>query len=94
MLALLLFPMAEKAIHEIAHLDDEHCGVKETHFCPVEHNCSVCDYIFSSSSAINPKEQEQFSQFAQIIDAKKIGIISNTITSQKYTLPLRGPPVA
>ena len=94
MLALILFPMAEKAMHELGHLDDVHCGIEETHFCSTEHSCSICDYIFSLSAAISPDEQGQASPFSQMIDNKIFSIISNTITSQKYTLPLRGPPVA
>lgn len=95
MLALLLFPMAEKVLHELGHLDDEHCEIQSTHFCKQEHNCSVCDYVFSSSSsAISPNEQEQLIAFSQDISSNIIGIISNTTTSLKNTLPLRGPPIA
>ena len=94
MLALLLFPMVEKVMHELGHLDDEHCEIQATHFCKQEHNCSICDYIFSSSSAISPDEQEQIIAFSQDINSNIIGITSNTTNSLKYTLPLRGPPLA
>lgn len=82
-------------MHELEHLNDSHCAVKETHFCEKEHNCSICDYIFSySAAAITPNEQEQLSPFFQLIDTKVFNFVSNTTLSQKYTLSLRGPPIA
>ena len=92
MLALLLFPMVEKVVHELGHLNDEHCGVKDLHFCQAEHSCSICDYTFSSPST-PPKDQKQFDLILISTDSSGFGFISNTTTSPKYTFSLRGPPV-
>ena len=92
MLALLLFPMVDKAVHDLSHLNDKHCGIKDTHFCEVEHSCKICDYHFSSSST-PPKNQSQVNIFLQISDCGLITFVSNTTTSPKYTFSLRGPPV-
>jgi len=92
MLALLIFPMAEKAMHEIEHLDDKHCGITDTHFCELEHSCSICDYTFSSPST-PPKDQDQLDIILISTHYSVLGFTSNTTTSPKYTFSLRGPPV-
>lgn len=91
-LALLLFPMVEKAVHDLSHLNDKHCGIKETHFCEVEHSCKICDYHFASPSTL-PKDQSQVKIFLQTFDYAIPIFASNTTTSPKYTFSLRGPPV-
>jgi hypothetical protein len=50
-LFLLLFPLAEVGIHDFQHRDDKHCSSTQKHFHKQEHNCSLCDYTFSSSGA-------------------------------------------
>lgn len=92
MLALLLFPMVEKAMHEIEHLDGKHCGIKDTHFCEVEHSCTICDYTFSSPST-SPKEPNQLDIILVLTEYSVVEFTSNTTISQKYTFSLRGPPV-
>lgn len=92
MMALLILPMVEKAIHEIEHLDDKRCGIKETHFCEVEHSCNICDYTFSSPSTI-PKYPNQLDIILISTDYSVFGYTSNSTKSQKYTFSLRGPPV-
>ena len=92
MLALLLFPIADKSVHEYAHLNEDHCEIKSLHFCEAEHQCTVCDYVFSSSST-PPKTQDQLTIFAnKSIDFESI-LVFNTIISPKFSLSLRGPPV-
>ena len=91
MLSLLLFPMAEKVMHEFGHLNEEHCGIKETHFCPLEHNCDVCDYVFSTCST--PPRSHQITLAPHEAPFALIAFTSNTATSPKYTFTLRGPPV-
>jgi hypothetical protein len=93
MLALLLFPMVEKAMHEFGHLDEEHCGVKETHFCHVEHNCSICNYHFSSSLT-PPRNTISIEIVVTPTNSSIIEFVSNTTASPKYTFSLRGPPIA
>ncbi len=92
MLALLLFPIAEKVVHELGHLNDKHCEIKATHFCEQEHHCSICDYIFSSSVAILPNENPQIIAFPQNNFNVFFEVFLSPKTSLKYTLPLRGPP--
>jgi hypothetical protein len=92
MLALLLFPIVEKASHDFKHLNDDHCAVKGTHYCPTEHTCSICDYVFSSSDTPT-KTQGQLIAFATAADNLASVIVFNTITSPKFTFSLRGPPV-
>jgi hypothetical protein len=92
MMALLLFPMVEKAVHEYGHSDDEHCGVKDTHFCEVEHHCSICDYTFSSPTG--SPECVYDLEDALLSENVSLPVFeSNTTTSPKYTFSLRGPPV-
>jgi hypothetical protein len=92
MLALLLFPMVEKAMHEIEHLDDKHCGIKDTHFCEVEHSCTICDYYFASPLPLQ-QDEAQVKVCLQFVDCGLTVFISNTTISPKYTFSLRGPPI-
>jgi len=91
MFALLLFPMAEKTLHDFEHFNDKHCGIKEVHYCKTEHLCPICDYVFSSSTA-PPKTQEQISVFSSEIDPLTPVLVFNTKLSPKFRLSLRGPP--
>ena len=91
MFALLLFPMVEKTLHDFEHINETHCGIKDTHYCKAEHFCEVCDYVFSSS-ATPPDTQEQLSVFSTKIDSHKPVLVFNTKVSPKYNISLRGPP--
>lgn len=94
MLALLLLPMVEKVTHELGHLDDDNCSVEETHFCPKEHICKLCDYIFSSSSSfIPPNLQNPLCVINKINQEFFILGMSSATTAPKFQLSLRGPPV-
>ncbi len=92
MLALLMFPMADKAVHDFVHLNDEHCGITDTHYCKAEHTCSICDYVFSSS-ATPPETQEHLTIFSEQTNEFISLTVSNTLVSPKFNLSLRGPPV-
>ncbi len=92
MLALLLFPMVEKTVHELSHVNEDHCAIKATHFCAKEEACALCDYVFSASST-PPADSAELKISEQIFDNAVSISVSNTITSPKYTFSLRGPPV-
>lgn len=91
MIALLLFPLAEKAAHELSHLNEDHCDIKETHFCDVEHTCTICDYVFSATST-PPKHETGISVIVKDSPISLIVFESNKVQSPKYTFSLRGPP--
>jgi len=93
LLALVLFPLAEKVKHELGHLTEDHCDTKGIHFCALEHNCSICDYLISSSADTPPQEQNTLNISVQYAEQLKRAVVFNTRTSPKYTLSLRGPPV-
>lgn len=93
MLALLLFPLGKKAIHEVGHLSEIHCDVKEKHYCAVEHTCDLCDYVFSSQS-LPPETSSQQSIFREFTIDVNEALVFNTLTPKKFTLSLRGPPQA
>jgi hypothetical protein len=52
LVVLVCIPIADKAWDEYSHLNEEHCGDVSTHYCPTEHHCEVCDYVFSSGSDV------------------------------------------
>ena len=91
MLMSLLFPIGEKAMHNIQHIYENHCEIKETHYCKTEHTCTICDYVFSSPSNL-PLTQNQIIVFGQVITIVILVIVYNTIIPQKFTFTLRGPP--
>jgi hypothetical protein len=92
LLALLLFPLAEKAVHELSHLQEDHCNIKETHFCDVENTCTVCDYVFWASST-PPKHETGITVTVKDSSISIFTFESNKVQSLKYTFSLRGPPV-
>lgn len=92
MLLSILFPIGEKAIHDIKHFNEDHCEVKKTHYCKTEHICAICDYVFSTSSGL-PLVHDQTIVFEQNIIILSSVIVFNTIISPKFTFTLRGPPV-
>lgn len=91
LLALLLFPVAEKVQHDFEHLNDAHCGITEKHFCEAEHTCDICDYVFSTCAGA-PKTQEQIHLFLNYENEFTKFVSSDVITSSKFRISLRGPP--
>lgn len=91
LLALLLFPVAEKAGHDFKHFSDNTCNIKGSHFCAAEHSCSICDYVFSSASA-PPKTTDRLNVFAKQLRDRVVTLVFNKKTSPKFRLSLRGPP--
>ncbi len=91
MLATLLFPIVEKVLHDIGHINDEHCGIMETHICEVEHDCSVCEYLFSSLST-PPKDGPPLNIYVSFADNSVPELVLNTIPSRRYSISLRAPP--
>ena len=87
----ILFPIGEKVMHEIEHFNEEHCALKDTHYCKTEHFCAVCDYMFSSSSHL-PTAKYKIVVFSQMLVTIILLIVFNAIVSPKYTFTLSGPP--
>ncbi len=87
----LLFPIGEKAMHDIKHMYENHCEIKKTHYCKTEPVCAICDYVFSSPSSL-PLTQNQIVVFGQLIIVLNLAIVFNTIIPTKFTFTLRGPP--
>lgn len=92
MLALLLFPLGKKAVHEVGHLKELHCNVIEKHFCAIEHDCQLCDYVFSSQ-AIPPEVVSTPVFFSHFTGNYAEELVFNTLIPAKCTFSLRGPPV-
>jgi hypothetical protein len=91
MLALLVLPVADKTLHDFEHVSDQHCDIKELHYCKAEHFCAICDYVFSSSTT-PPKTQEQLSVFSTEINDFKPAEVFNPTLSPGFVVSLRGPP--
>lgn len=91
MLALLLFPLGKKAVHEFGHLSEVHCSDHEKHYCAVEHTCQLCDYVFSSQ-AMPPETMGQAGFFIPFVSAQNAQAVFNTLSPLKFTFFLRGPP--
>jgi hypothetical protein len=92
-LALLLVPAIDKTIHELGHLKETQCGEAETHFCKAEHHCTICAYVFASSST-PPQKTEHFYNFLERSSKALIPFsFSEKKADLKFTFQLRGPPV-
>ncbi|PBQ34372.1 hypothetical protein CNR22_22205 [Sphingobacteriaceae bacterium] len=93
-LALLLLPVAEKVMHELGHLEEDQCRVSETHFCKAEHHCSICAYVFASSST-PPHNSEQLSIVPSPAKEKSFPVYQcEKFSRATLKLLLRGPPAA
>lgn len=92
MLVLLLFPIVETMHHELENLQDEHCGETETHYCPKEHSCDLCDYVFAASTT-PPKNNTSLNVTILESDYSFVAIKSQFVSQTKFTFSLRGPPV-
>lgn len=90
-LALLLFPMVEKAGHELGHLDADHCESKGLHYCAQEHHCEICDYVLSSSSEPSENSRE-FKLPARHLEKETIIFAAEPVSTFKFIISLRGPP--
>jgi hypothetical protein len=91
LLALLLFPIGEKVSHDFEHFNDDNCEIKGSHFCAAEHDCSICHYLFSSSS-IPPKSSQEPKIFAKQISETASSIVFYRSNCEKFVICLRGPP--
>ena len=91
MFLAILFPIGDKAMHDIEHFNEDQCAVKETHYCRSEHLCTICDYVFSSSSN-PPTIQNKILFFGQLVCTIVSLTIFEIIILQKFTFTLRGPP--
>jgi len=92
MLLSILFPIGDKAMHDIEHFNEDHCAVKDTHYCKVEHNCSLCDYVFGLPSNL-PVVQNNKVLYYQLVVTIASTIVFNNIVPRKFTFTLRGTPV-
>jgi len=92
LLVVCAFPALEKGLHELEHIDEVHCQINEAHFCEFEHNCSLCDFVFSTS--FPPiKSHFQITVNQKVIDPVVAEVQLSKTTSPSYTFSLRGPPV-
>jgi hypothetical protein len=91
LLALFLFPLAEKAGHDFEHFNDEHCGIKDTHFCEAEHTCSICDFVLSSASSL-PQPPAEVCDRVQSVQLSDFTFLSHELSNSKFSFFLRGPP--
>jgi hypothetical protein len=91
MFALLVLPLADKAMHDFKHLNDEHCSITDVHYCQAEHVCSICDYVFSAS-AVPPKTEEHLTVYSKPGDEFISYCVFNNTISLKFILSFRGPP--
>jgi hypothetical protein len=91
LLSVLVFPMVEKAVHESHHLGDQTCGVRETHYCAVEHECPICSYLVSSTSE-PPKGYNLVRILILTDDQFGAALAAPVFIHPRYTFSLRGPP--
>jgi hypothetical protein len=90
LLAIFLFPLAEKQVHAFDHKDEVHCSSAEKHFHDVEHSCSICDYTFTDS---NPTASAEISMLRSIQQAEYLPGAEDLFYSDCHSLlPSRAPP--
>ena len=91
LLTLFLFPLVEKEIHVLHHVESFHCKASDQHFHEQQHTCSICDFIVPVTIA-PAQPVYDFSIYATssfVISFREAKVIS----SPKYFVSLRAPPV-
>ena len=91
-LFLLLFPLAEKAIHALEHHDEVQCTITDKHFHEQEHECSICDFTITDSNGL-PYNDVKFVSTSQLCTFQEF-IQSVNIPFAFSDLPSRAPPIA
>ena len=91
LLALFLFPIIEKEIHTLQHVDSFHCKASDKHFHELQHNCSICDFIVPITTAPSQPNYD-FNVYAS---SSQLFLSSeeNLFSAPKYFVSLRAPPV-
>jgi hypothetical protein len=91
LLFLFLSPLVEIGIHDFTHRDDSHCLSDQKHFHKQEHNCSLCDYTFSSC---NPSTENQSEILQVSLPVYYPAFLESGIQSViEYKFSPRAPPV-
>lgn len=90
--ALLLFPLLEKAQHELGHLNEDACSTNTLHYCAQEHGCEVCDYIFSPS--LQPASELAAGPLPTHSTPTVISFLTRPLLAFTASAFLRGPPCA
>ena len=88
---LVCVPIADKSWDDYSHLLEDKCGDVSTHFCPAEHHCPVCDYVFSAPSDV-PSGTEVKPLEAIIVESTFFQISSIYLSPNTSLIQLRGPP--
>ncbi|MBN8694948.1 MAG: hypothetical protein J0L87_00335 [Bacteroidetes bacterium] len=91
LLFLFLFPLVEKEMHTLEHMDDFHCTSSDKHFHEQEHSCSLCDYSVPDSNELEIAYY-QFRSFGKIIS---FDLFTSSVHSPSsyQDIPSRAPPV-
>ena len=90
-LGIFLWFYAVKDIHDIMHVDDEHCHVQNAkHFHNQEHHCPICDIVFSSFDDQTPKVKvSSHNFFVKVQNLYTVQVVSCKPVSLS---PSRAPP--
>ncbi len=91
LLLLFLFPLVEKEIHAMEHMNDFHCTATDKHFHEQEHTCSLCDYSVPDSNELEISYY-QFSTYGKNISFDLYTTCLHT-PSPFQDIPSRGPPI-
>lgn len=91
LLLLFLFPLVEKQVHILDHLNDTRCVATDKHFHEMEHACPICEFTVTDSCIVPTvqltvilSEQTYFFKVAT----------ENIHTPEAFQdLPSRAPPV-
>ncbi len=91
-LFLLLFPLAEKAIHGLEHHDEIQCTITDKHFHEQERSCFICDFTINDSNGL-PSNDVQFVNTSNFFSFQNF-IERVNIPFSFSNLPSRAPPIA
>lgn len=92
LLGLFLFPLVEKEIHALEHVDEFHCTSTVAHIHQHEHSCDLCDYTVADKLS-SDVTKTTFQTFSKHISFRPFFENVN-IPSAFSDLPSRAPPIA
>ena len=91
LLLLFIFPLVEKEVHTLRHVEAFHCKATDKHFHEIQHACAICDFIVPVTTAPSKPDHDLnvYTSSSLILFYSETKVVSVT----EYFPSLRAPPV-
>jgi hypothetical protein len=91
LLFLFLFPLVEKEVHGLQHVETFHCKASDKHFHEQQHSCPICDFIVPVTVAPSKADYDFSIYLSRSLSL--FYVETKAVSSPKYFVSLRAPPI-